>query len=454
MPGGEAVLHWLLAGLLLACGVLCAARVQAHEIPSDVTVQVYLQPAGEQLTVLIRVPLIAMRDFEFATRGPGYLDLGRVDRQLEDAVRLWLLDDLALFENGVQLPSPEIAAVRLALPSDRAFDDFDLARRAVYSQRLSEQTNLYWEQALLDVALVYPITSDQARYQIEPSFARLGLNTLTQIQFLPAQGRPRGIAFTGDPGRMSLTPGVMEVFGRFLVEGFRHVLDGRDHLLFVFALVIPLLRIRPLIVVVTAFTLAHSITLAATLLQLVPSGLWFPPLIELLIAATILYMALENLLKPALGRRWLMAFGFGLIHGFGFSFALRDTLQFAGDHVLVSLAGFNAGIEFGQLLVLVLLVPLLRMARRWLPRRPMIIVLSAFIAHTAWHWLLERWTVLSAYTIELPVADLALLVGLMRWLMLALIAGFLVWLLRAPFERWANAAADPGEKAMVRDRPR
>src|SRR4029077_14421226 len=141
--------------------------------------------------------------------------------------------------------------------------------------------------------------------------------------------------------------------------GFEHILDGIDHLLFIFCLVIPFRKIRPLIGIVTAFTVAHSITLIASAAGLAPSGLWFPPLIEVLIALSIVYMALENIVGPKLERRWMLAFGFGLVHGFGFSFALRDSLQFAGSHLLTSLLAFNVGVEIGQIAVLCVAIPVL-----------------------------------------------------------------------------------------------
>src|SRR5260370_21038583 len=86
----------------------------------------------------------------------------------------------------------------------------------------------------------------------------------------------------------------------------------------------------------------------------------------MLIAISIVYMALENIVSPQLKRRWLITFGFGLVHGFGFSFALRQTLQFAGSHLLTSLLSFNVGVELGQLLVLVVLIPALGLLVRYI----------------------------------------------------------------------------------------
>ncbi len=94
----------------------------------------------------------------------------------------------------------------------------------------------------------------------------------------------------------------------------------------------------------------------------------------------------------------MIAFGFGLVHGFGFSFALRNTLQFAGDHVLMALLSFNIGVELGQLLVLLVLIPILNFVMRRVPsQRVVIIAASVLVAHTAWHWLLDRYAVLREF---------------------------------------------------------
>ena len=93
-----------------------------------------------------------------------------------------------------------------------------------------------------------------------------------------------------------------------------------------------------------------------------------------------------------------MALAFGLVHGFGFSFALRETLQFAGSHLITSLLAFNLGVEIGQIAVLLVLVPALGLLFRYVvAERVGTIVLSAIVAHTAWHWTTERWSTLSKF---------------------------------------------------------
>jgi len=171
--------------------------------------------------------------------------------------------------------------------------------------------------------------------------------------------------------------------------------------------------------------------------------LWFPPLIEALIALSIVYMAFENIVGPKLERRWLVAFGFGLIHGFGFSFALRESMQFAGSHLLSSLLAFNVGVELGQLFVLALAIPALAFVfKRVVAERMGTILLSALVAHTAWHWLLERGAALREYEIVWPRVDAALAAGVMRGLMLLLIIGAAGWLV---FELHARLAR-PGPR--------
>ena len=116
------------------------------------------------------------------------------------------------------------------------------------------------------------------------------------------------------------------------------------------------------------------------------------------------------------------------MHGFGFSFALRDTMQFAGSHLLTSLLSFNIGVELGQLLVLVLLIPALELLFRFVVAERMgTIILSALVAHTGWHWMLDRADQLRQYQFTWPAIDLSTVTTAMRWLTLVVFAAALVW---------------------------
>ena len=427
------------------CGV--AGPVAAHDIPARVTVVAFVKPEGRVLRVLVRAPLEAMRDIQFPVRGPGYLDLAGLGTRLEDAARIWIAGSLELTENGGRLGGgePRIAAARISLPSDRSFESWERALGHVTGPPLPVETELIWRQALLDVLIEYPITSDRSDFSIRPGLARLGLQTATVLRFLPPGGAERAYQFTGDPGRVRLDPHWYQAALNFVGLGFRHILDGLDHLLFVLCLVIPVRRVRPLVAIVTSFTVAHSVTLIASTLGLAPSALWFPPLVETLIALSILYMAFENIVGARHDRRWLLAFGFGLVHGFGFSFYLRDALQFAGAHLATSLLAFNAGVELGQIFVLLLAVPVLAwMFRRVVAERMGIILVSALVAHTAWHWTLDRGTTLRQYRFTWPALDLAFLAGAMRALMLLLIAAGAGWLMWGVVRRLVAPSATTG----------
>ena len=138
-------------------------------------------------------------------------------------------------------------------------------------------------------------------------------------------------------------------------------------------------------------------------------------------------MALGSPPSEADIRAWL-AVVFGLIHGFGFSFALRESLQFAGSHLLTSLLAFNVGVELGQLLVLVILVPVLNLLFRYVVAEKVgAILLSALVAHTGWHWAIERGSALLEF--PWPTLDTALLLTSVRMLIVMVAASALAWLI-------------------------
>jgi hydrogenase/urease accessory protein HupE len=155
--------------------------------------------------------------------------------------------------------------------------------------------------------------------------------------------------------------------GSFFTLGIEHILTGYDHLLFLLALMLCGGGLWSLMKIITAFTLAHSITLALAALEVIvlPSTL-----VESVIALSIAYVALENLLpRYAASRRWAVSFLFGLVHGFGFSSVLRE-IGLPKENLLLALLNFNLGVEVGQLTVVLLVVPLLmRMKHKpWEPR--------------------------------------------------------------------------------------
>jgi hypothetical protein len=280
--------------LLAACFLDHCGTVAAHDIPADATVQVFVKPAGQRLQLLVRVPLKTIRDLEFPERADGYLDVEKLSPQLPDAAKVWIADFVAIQEGDARLPNPRIAATQLSLESDRSFASFDAALDHVTGPKLSGSSHVVWNQLLFDVLLEYPIQSDRSRFSIRPGLERFAARVVTVLRFLPPGGAVRAYEFTGDPGMVPLDPRWHQAALGFIKLGFFHILDGTDHLLFLLCLVIPLRRLRPLLLVVTAFTVAHSITLIASAYGIAPDALWFPPLIETLIAVSIVYMALRT----------------------------------------------------------------------------------------------------------------------------------------------------------------
>ena len=212
---------------------------------------------------------------------------------------------------------------------------------------------------------------------------------------MPLGEDSRAMVFDSLSGIVVLNPAWVRAAAGFIGLGITHILTGYDHLLFLLCLVIPLRGWRQILSVITIFTVAHSFTLLGSAFNVAPSGAWFPPFVETAIAASIVYMALENIMGVNLERRVLITGLFGLVHGFGFSYGLQENFQFAGTHLLVSLFAFNVGIEIGQILVLVVMLPALAVVRRYvLPGRVGMIILSAIVADTGWHWMIERGGVL------------------------------------------------------------
>jgi len=149
--------------------------------------------------------------------------------------------------------------------------------------------------------------------------------------------------------------------GSFFLLGIEHILTGYDHLLFLLALILRGGNIWSLLKIITAFTIAHSITLALAALNIVTLP---ERLVEAVIALSIAYVAAENLfMRHAVSHRWAVSFLFGLMHGFGFSNALRE-LGLPREGLVWSLLNFNLGVETGQAIAIVIVTPLLLWLRR------------------------------------------------------------------------------------------
>ena len=189
-------------------------------------------------------------------------------------------------------------------------------------------------------------------------------------------------------------PSVWSTMQRYLITGIEHIFLGYDHIAFLVAIVLWARRLMPVIKVVTAFTIAHSITLSLAALHIVvvPSAV-----VEPAIAASIIFVAVENFFSRNVDGRWRVTFAFGLIHGFGFAGALQE-MGLPANAVVPALAAFNIGVEIGQIAIVSIVVPALMLldrlfaADRTKPVRAAALVytLSAAITVLGSYWLLTR----------------------------------------------------------------
>jgi|TARA_R110002073_G_scaffold84265_1_gene201006 hypothetical protein len=404
--------------------------VKAHDIPASVTVHMYVKPEGDTLKLLLRVPLESMSELVYPTFGPGYLDFEKSESVLLDAAHIYLTEELQVFEEGVLIEDKMITALRATTPQDRSIQDWDLAIENIKRPALTNEEKIYYKQVVVDVLYEFPIKSDQSRFSIQPTLNKLASITNTVLRFIPAGTGERVFNYMGNPGVVELDPSLLHALYEFMELGFFHILEGIDHILFLLCLVIPLRSFRGLIPVITSFTVAHSITLISTAFGLAPQALWFAPLIETLIALSIVYMAFENIVGAKLERRWIVAFAFGLVHGFGFSFLLSDSMQFAGQHLFTSLLSFNLGVELGQLFILICVLPVLNLLFKYVVQEKAgTILLSALVAHSGWHWMTERNDRLGEYFFVMPEIDGAFYAELMRWGVLLIIIFIASWLM-------------------------
>lgn len=190
-------------------------------------------------------------------------------------------------------------------------------------------------------------------------------------------------------------PPLFQVIERYVEAGVEHIFLGYDHIAFLIAVVLWARRLWPVIKIVTAFTVAHSITLSLAALQIVviPSSI-----VEPAIAASIVYVALENFFSRNIDKRWRDTFAFGLIHGFGFASALQEFGLPRGA-VVPALGAFNLGVELGQVAIVSLVIPaligvdwLVAASRGGTRQRTAAVVytLSGIVAALGCYWIVER----------------------------------------------------------------
>lgn len=357
---------------LVALSCLSAGAASAHSL-SVTHIDVRPGTGGHGLDVEVDV---ALRDVALTLpldgNGDDRITWGEL-QAAEPAIRDWVSDGVRLSDRGGACP---LVPARMAV---RHYDDGTYA-----SLRFHARCDV--GQLRLDYSLLF--AQDPQHRAL--ATVRTAEGTRTAI-------------LTGDARKVSLRSDAPQPFAAFVREGWSHILGGYDHLAFLLCLLLPAALVRSqghwspvpsaragmwqAIGLASSFTLAHSITLSlAALGWVTPASRW----IELGIAASILAAAI-NLVWPVLQRRlWLVTFGFGLVHGFGFAGALLE-LGLPSQSRLAALLGFNVGVELGQLGAILLVFPFLLLARdqRWYVRVLLPLAATA-IGLLASRWLWQR----------------------------------------------------------------
>ena len=380
-------LHALLAFVLLAVGsVLPASTAWAHK-PSDSYLTV--RAAQDQNDLTLRWD-IALRDLDYVLTldrdGNGELTWGEVRPREADITRL-AISRLAFTASGQACPLESSAPMMLDTHSDGNYAVLSLTAKC----------------PLLDAKKTVLTARYSMLFDVDPSHRGL-------VQWIgPGQdpaSAAQALVFGTESAEQTLTlqpAGRWQTFRQYLVDGVWHIWIGYDHILFLLSLLLPAVLLRrnnqwepaptlggsfkEVLKVVTAFTLAHSITLSLAAMGIIslPSRL-----VESVIAASVVLAALNNLRGTIEGKRWVMAFVFGLIHGFGFASVLAD-LGLPKEALALALVGFNAGVEVGQLSIVAVFLPVafaLRKTRFY--RVGVLTGGSLIVAALASWWLAQR----------------------------------------------------------------
>ena len=321
-------------------------------------------------------------------------------RDVEDAIGLDADDDGAITWGEVRAKHQEIAAYafsRLTLVSDQT-----VCISRTLEQLIENHTDGAYSVLRFRADCARPIERLQADYRLlfDVDAHHKGLLRLSQ------DGQTMTAIFSPESPTQAFTVGSRSLWReglQFVREGVWHIWLGFDHVLFLIALLLPAVLVRVesrweavvdfsstwwnVVSIVTAFTVAHSLTLSLATLGVVrlPSRL-----VESAIAASVVLAGLGNLYPMMMRRRWLVAFGFGLIHGFGFAAVLAD-LGLPQRSLLLSLVSFNVGVEIGQLAIVAAFLPLAYFFRHtWTYQHVVVVAGSLTIAGVALLWLIER----------------------------------------------------------------
>ena len=220
--------------LAFACALFFVAAPivfsAGRAIPEDVNVKIFAKPQGNQLELLVRVPLAAVKDIQMPTRGDaGYLDLAAIKSMLPGAARYWIANCLEVSANGAIL-KPDVSAARISASADQSFNSYSSAAANLAAPDMPASSDVFWDQVWFDIQFTYPLSSESPDIAIRPAFASLGVHVNTDVQYVPSDGSAREFSFEGDPGVVHLSATWADAVGQFLRHGAVLVFTSADFL--------------------------------------------------------------------------------------------------------------------------------------------------------------------------------------------------------------------------------
>jgi hypothetical protein len=378
-----------IAAMLMCVVLSAAAQPLMHDLPQDTMMHAFFRVQGNEAHLLVRVPLDLLHGISWPTNHGEYAigDSQAAVNQALDALSHTIL----IWQDGERL-TPTSSSGQLAALGDLSFANPEAAAAHI-AQPAEPGLKLAVDLGYLDAHFIYPIRPAPAVFSIQSRVAE-DLQELSKliVQFVP-DGNYSGGAMTisARSGRVALNPNRAQAALGFVLVGMQGLLTNADCLLFILCLMIPFRRAHDFAAPYAAFVLANLISLAGTAFGFAPDSLWFGASAASVSAVLIFFLALGNIFGAHLQRRRLWTGLFGFILGFEFARLLAERLQFAGAHSTIALWFLALGVDLGALLVFALtfvgLALILRGARAG---RIGMIVLSAIVAHAAWHWMIDR----------------------------------------------------------------
>ena len=375
----------LLALLALPEGV----RANGADLPPEVVLQAFIKAEDGGLHQLVRIPLVFLQPFALPKRGPGYLDLAKMDAILRQAAAA-AARQIELREDGVPL-APTVRHARISLLSDRSFQSYDAALAHLAGPPLPLETNLFWNQGFFDAEIEYPLKSPDARISIRTNvMPGLGLRVKLQLEFLQEGKPPRHYVLSGGSGWVALDPRWYEAAWLFARDGLIAALSI-ERFMFLLCLLAPFRQWRGLLALVLALSALQALTLTSVAAGLIASTRWLAELAGVGGAGVTLLLAIGNFGAPHLRRRWLPAGAVGALGGFALGSMLAELGQLAGAHSFIAAFSFNFGVVLAELVGAALAFALMRLLFARVLGSPLgVVVVSAVLGHQAWHWMLDR----------------------------------------------------------------